>query len=63
MSPAAPLMSRQTSFGEMAERFKAPVLKFAAIDQRKCGRVVEGTGLENQRWATIRGFESHRFRQ
>lgn len=30
--------------------------------QRKCGRAVEGTGLENRQWATIRGFESHRFR-
>ena len=30
---------------------------------RKRGRVVEGTGLENQRTATYRGFESHRFRQ
>ena len=30
---------------------------------RKRGRVVECTGLENRRWATIREFESHRFRQ
>jgi hypothetical protein len=29
---------------------------------RKRGRVVECTGLENRRWATIREFESHRFR-
>lgn len=29
----------------------------------KRGRVVEGTGLENQRRATVREFESHRFRQ
>ena len=28
----------------------------------KRGRVVEGTGLENQRGATHREFESHRFR-
>ena len=30
---------------------------------RKSGRAVECTGLENRRWATIRGFESHLFRQ
>ena len=28
----------------------------------KCGRVVEGTGLENQQRETVREFESHRFR-
>lgn len=28
----------------------------------KCGRVVEGIGLENRSGATHRGFESHRFR-
>ncbi len=31
--------------------------------QWKSGRAVEGTGLENRQWATIRGFESHLFRQ
>lgn len=30
---------------------------------RKRGRVVECTGLENRRWATIREFESHLLRQ
>src|SRR5690606_29571624 len=30
---------------------------------RKGGRVVDCTGLENRRWVTIRGFESHPFRQ
>ncbi len=30
--------------------------------ERKSGRAVEGTGLENRQWATIRGFESHLFR-
>ena len=29
---------------------------------RKRGRAVEGTGLENRQWETIREFESHRFR-
>ena len=29
---------------------------------RKRGRVVEGTGLENRQGATLREFESHRFR-
>lgn len=29
----------------------------------KSGRVVDCTGLENRRWATIREFESHLFRQ
>ena len=32
-------------------------------EQRKRGRVVKCTGLENRRWATVREFESHRFRQ
>ena len=32
------------------------------INQRMGGRVVEGTGLENQRRATYRGFESHPIR-
>ena len=27
------------------------------------GRVVEGSGLENRRYASIRGFESHSLRQ
>ena len=30
---------------------------------RKCGRAVEGTGLENRRCESIRGFESHSLRQ
>ena len=34
----------------------------SAVYLRKRGRVVECTGLENRRWATIREFESHRFR-
>lgn len=29
----------------------------------KCGRVVEGTGLENRQGATLREFESHHFRK
>ena len=29
----------------------------------KCGRVVYGSGLENQRIERYREFESHRFRQ
>jgi hypothetical protein len=36
----------------------SPVLQF-----RKCGRVVYGSGLENQRIERYREFESHRFRQ
>ncbi len=35
----------------------------SSVYLRKRGRVVECTGLENRRWATIREFESHRFRQ
>ena len=30
---------------------------------RRDGRAVEGTGLENRRCESIRGFESHPFRQ
>ena len=36
----------------------SPLLQFG-----KCGRVVYGSGLENQRIARYREFESHRFRQ
>lgn len=37
---------------------------YNSVSSRKGGRVVECTGLENQRWVTpIRGFESHPFRQ
>ena len=35
----------------------------SCVPTRKRGRVVEGTGLENRRRATVREFESHRFRQ
>ena len=35
----------------------------AATRSRKRGRVVDCTGLENRRRATVREFESHRFRQ
>ena len=36
---------------------------YNSVSSRKGGRVVECTGLENQRWVTpIRGFESHPFR-
>ena len=31
--------------------------------RRKCGRVVDCTGLENRRLERVREFESHRFRQ
>ena len=31
--------------------------------RRKCGRVVDCTGLENRRPERVREFESHRFRQ
>ena len=31
--------------------------------RRKCGRVVDCTGLENRRLERAREFESHRFRQ
>ena len=30
---------------------------------RRDGRAVEGTGLENRRGASLRGFESHSLRQ
>ena len=34
-----------------------------SVDPRKRGRVVDCTGLENRQRATVREFESHRFRQ
>jgi hypothetical protein len=40
----------------------AIVNRYAAL-RWKGGRVVDCSGLENRRWATIRGFESHPFRQ
>ena len=42
-------------------RSRAPILVLFAI--RKRGRVVDCTGLENRQRATVREFESHRFRQ
>ena len=33
------------------------------VGYRKRGRVVDCTGLENRQRATVREFESHRFRQ
>lgn len=38
-------------------------LIFCGCYPRKSGRAVEGTGLENQQQETVRGFESHLFRQ
>ena len=34
-----------------------------SMTHRKRGRVVDCTGLENRQRATVREFESHRFRQ
>ena len=36
--------------------------QFLYKEEWKVGRVVDGTGLENQRCESIRGFESHLFR-
>gem|GEM_PF-4411843 len=44
-------------------KMRALASRMRNILRWKRGRVVEGTGLENRQGATLREFESHRFRQ
>lgn len=46
----------------LPEAHKYASLRYTSGLLRKRGRVVEGTGLENRQGATLREFESHRFR-
>lgn len=41
---------------------EGPYLPYNIKIARRGGRVVEGSGLENQRGASLRGFESHPLR-
>lgn len=63
MAEPSPRLTRIKVYPPLAEQQHAPLESFLqfSVKERKRGRAVEGSSLENCSTARYRGFESHRF--